>query len=234
MNYIILAAGIGSRLYPYTKNFPKCLVSLESDQTIIERCISLIRKYDPNPDIIVVTGFQRERVEEKTNGCKHIHNPFYRVTNSIASLWFAKDEILKNNNDLVILNSDIVFEEKLTVEICKKPNFSSIYYDSSIKTNGDYNVQIFDKKIIVMGKELTEYDGEYAGITKIKRDDLDLIFSEVDDLVENELYDQWYENALVQIMLNQKMSFQAIDISEYQWSEIDSINNLLRIKNITS
>jgi choline kinase len=232
MNYVILAAGIGSRLYPYTKNFAKCLVNLDKNECIIERCIRFIRKYDESANIIVVTGFQHDKVEEKSKGCIHIHNPFYKITNSIASLWFAKEEILKNEMDLVIINSDIVFDESLTKEICERPQYSTIFYDSSIKVNGDYNIQIYDNKVIVMGKELNEYDGEYAGITKLALKDLKLVFDEINNLVENELYDQWYENALVQLMLRQIIIFSGKDISEHQWSEIDSINNLLRIRNI--
>lgn len=234
MNYVILAAGIGSRLYPYTKNFPKCLVNISENESILERCIRMIRKYDKASNIIVVTGFQKEKVIEKSKSCIHIHNPFYRVTNSIASLWFTKNEVLKSKEDLVIINADIVFDDALAEIICSKPKKSSIFYDSSIKSVGDYNVRVCDSKIVVMGKELTEYDGEYAGISKIKNSDIKTTFEQIDDLVDNDLYDQWYENALVQLILNHKLDFYAQDISEHQWSEIDSINNLFKIKRIVT
>jgi len=50
--------------------------------------------------------------------------------------------------------------------------------------------------------------------------------------VHDDLYDQWYENALVQMSLNGTLRFKTIDISDHDWSEIDSIDNLMKIREI--
>lgn len=47
-----------------------------------------------------------------------------------------------------------------------------------------------------------------------------------------ELYDQWYENGLVQLSLSGRHLFKTINVYEFQWSEIDSIDNLLKIRNV--
>lgn len=232
MEYIILAAGIGSRLYPYTKNSPKCLVKVTQQETVIERTIRLIKEFDKNASITVVLGFCSEQIIELLgNSCNFIINPFYKVTNSVASLWFARDILLKKN-PTVILNADIVFSRSLAKEICSLPNETIIYYDSSIKSHGDYNVQILDGYMVVMGKELDEYNGEYVGITKYDSVGIQTLYDEINSLVLEELYDQWYENGLVQLSLSGRHLFKTIDVCEYQWSEIDSIDNLLKIRNI--
>ncbi len=232
MEYIILAAGVGSRLYPYTKNSPKCLIKVSKNETVIERCVRLIIKYDPDAHINIVLGFQAQQIKTLLgNNYNYIYNPFYKVTNSIASLWFARS-ILSKNSNTVILNSDIVFSNDFAKEICSIPFKSVIYYDSSIKEQGDYNVQVMDDNMVVMGKELTEYSGEYVGITKYISEDTKLLLTEIMQMIDDELYDQWYENSLVQLSLNDKHEFKACDVSDYQWSEIDSIDNLLKIRNI--
>lgn len=232
MEYIILAAGVGSRLYPYTKNSPKCLVKVTNEETVIERAIRLIEKYDKKANITIVLGFQYRIVQELLGDrCNYIVNPFYKVTNSIASLWFAKD-ILQRGDDTVIMNADIVFSELYAKEICSLPDNSVIYYDSSIRANGDYNVQEIDNQMVVMGKELEEYSGEYAGITKFTKNDVAILLSEIDSMVFDDLYDQWYENALVQMSLNDRRAFKTFDVAEYEWSEIDSIGNLMKIRTI--
>lgn len=232
MEYIILAAGIGSRLYPYTKNSPKCLVKVTQQETVIERTVRLIKEFDKEASVTIVLGFCSQQIMELLGiSCHYIINPFYKVTNSVASLWFARDILLKEI-PTVILNADIVFSRSLAKEICSLPNETIIYYDSSIKSHGDYNVQLLDGYMVVMGKELDEYDGEYVGITKYDGVGARILYDEINSLVLEELYDQWYENGLVQLSLSGRHLFKAIDVCEYQWSEIDSIDNLLKIRNI--
>lgn len=232
MEYIILAAGVGSRLYPYTKNCPKCLVNVTTEETIIERAVRLIKKYDSFAHITIVLGFQSNKIKELLGDkCDYIENPFFRVTNSIASLWFAK-EILKKKTHTVILNADIVFSKAFAKEICSVPSESSIYFDSSINTDGDYNVQQLDGYMLVMGKELEKYNGEYVGITKYTPEGCTILLEEINKMIYDDLYDQWYENALVQVSLNGVYNFKVIDAAEFEWSEIDSIENLLKIREI--
>lgn len=232
MQYIILAAGVGSRLYPYTKNMPKCMVKVDKNETVAERAIRLINTFDANATITMVLGFQYQTIMELLEGkCNFVVNPFFKVTNSIASLWFAKD-VLKKGEPTVVLNADIVFSKKFAQEICAIPTESSIYYDSSIQSHGDYNVQELDDYMVVMGKELEQYSGEYVGITKYPAKDLPSLLYEIETMVHDELYDQWYENALVQMSLNNILKFKTIDSADYDWSEIDSISNLLKIREI--
>lgn len=232
MQYIILAAGVGSRLYPYTKNMPKCMVKVTPTETIVERAVRLINRNDNKAEITIVLGYQSEVIKQILGDkCRYIVNPFYKVTNSIASLWFAR-EVLEKHEPTVVLNADIVFSKNLAKEICKEPAESTIYYDSSIQSNGDYNVQELNEYMIVMGKELDLYSGEYVGITKYPAHEVQYILDEVDFMVYDNLYDQWYENALVQMSLNSTLRFKTVDISDYDWSEIDSIDNLMKIREI--
>lgn len=232
MEYIFLAAGIGSRLYPYTKNSPKCLVNVTDSETVIERAIRLIQTYDKEASITVVLGFCSELIMNLLGDkCKYIINPFYKVTNSVASLWFAR-EILSSSSEVVVLNADIVFSNSFAKIIVEKPTESIIYFDSSIRSHGDYNVQVLDDYMVVMGKELEQYNGEYVGITKYDKQGVKVLLKEVESLVMDNLYDQWYENGLVQLSLSGGYRFKAIDVCEFQWSEIDAIDNLLKIKNI--
>lgn len=232
MQYIILAAGVGSRLYPYTKNSPKCMVKVSNNETVIERAVRLINTYDKDAQITVVLGFCADQIRNLLgNKSNYIFNPFYKVTNSVASLWFARD-ILKANEPTVILNADIVFSISLAKEITRIPEESIIYYDSSIKTDGDYNVQTLDDHMVVMGKELSYYSGEYVGITKYDKKGVNLLLNEVESMLNDELYDQWYENGLVQMSLTLRHSFKTFDVCDFQWSEIDSIDNLLKIREI--
>ena len=95
-----------------------------------------------------------------------------------------------------------------------------------------HNVQEIDSQMVVMAKELETYSGEYVGITKFTPQDVEILLSEVEEMVFDNLYDQWYENALVQLSLTERYSFKTKDVCDHDWSEIDSVSNLLKIRQI--
>lgn len=229
MNYIILAAGKGTRLHPFTKNYPKCLLYVDEEKTIAQKMIDVIKKTDPSANITYVLGFKHKDIEKSIKGCNIVINPFYEVTNSIASLWFVKELL---NNDVVIMNGDIVVSERLMHKIVSYHKTPVVFLDSSIKKNGDYNVQIADERVIVMSKELNDYFGEYAGITKLDKKSASLLREEISKLIDNGHFDQWYENALVQMILNSDFNLFYCDIADYEWHEIDTINDLLKAREL--
>lgn len=231
MTYIFLMAGKGSRLHPLTLSYPKSLYKLDQDTSILKRMVSLIQKYDKKANIIVVIGFMGCKIKEEISEVTFIYNPFYEVTNSIASLWFARDYLCDGN--VTILNGDIVVEEKLVQDyVCKNVERPEVLVDSSIKDSGDYNVQVNNGRVLVMSKELEQCYGEYAGITKLPGESAIKLKRCIEQMVENGMYDQWYENALVQMIFNEDFQLYYKDISEYKWTEVDCVSDMLLAKQI--
>jgi len=231
MTYIFLVAGKGLRLHPLTLKHPKSLYQLDEHTTILQRMINLIKKYDVNAEIVVVTGFMGNSIKEQIDGAIFIDNPFYEVTNSIASLWFAKDYMDKDN--ITIINGDVVMAEDLVQNIlCKSVVSPLVLLDSSIKTAGDYNVQITQNKVLVMSKELDEYYGEYAGVSKLDNHSALSLRNEVQFMIQEGMYDQWYEDALVQMIFRKNFDLYFKDISEYSWTEVDCVSDLIYAKRI--
>lgn len=230
MTYIFLVAGKGSRLHPLTLQYPKSLYKLDKNTTVLKRMVDLIKKYDQNANIVVVVGFMNQSIKSELQGVTFIDNPFYEVTNSIASLWFAKEYLDK---DVVLINGDIVMEEKLVKDIvCTPVDVPKVCIDSSIKSDGDYNVQVNDSKILVMSKDLDEYYGEYAGVTRLDRESALKLRNCVSNMVESGMYDQWYENALVQMIFNEDFQLFYDDIRDYKWTEVDCVSDMLLAKQI--
>lgn len=231
MTYIFLVAGRGTRLHPLTLNYPKSLYRLDRDTTVLQRMVELIKKYDGKATIVVVTGFLSETIKEEVKGVTFVHNPFYEATNSIASLWFAREYLDADN--VTILNGDIVMEEKLVEAIvCKETDKPRVCIDSSIKNSGDYNVEVKDDKILVMSKELEQYYGEYAGITKLDGESAQKLKSCIEEMIASGMYDQWYENALVQLIFNDGFDLYYWDVKDYKWTEVDCVNDMLMAKQI--
>lgn len=231
MRYIFLVAGKGSRLYPLTLQYPKSLYKLDKDTTILTRMINLIKKHDTEADIIVVIGFQSQAIQNQLQGVTFVHNPFYEVTNSIASLWFAKEYLYAENT--VIINGDIVMEERLVRDIiCRPTKVPKVCIDSGIRSDGDYNVQVNGGKVLVMSKDLDEYHGEYCGVTKLDKASSQKLGQCICGMVESGMYDQWYENALVQMIFNEDFQLYYDDIRDYKWTEVDCVGDMLLAKQI--
>ena len=114
MKYIFMMAGKGTRLNPLTLHQPKSLFKLDDNTTIFQRMVELICKYDEDASIYAVTGFMHDTIENtvKNEKVHYVYNPFYAVTNSIASLWFAREHM---EGDLVLINGDIVLTEELVL-----------------------------------------------------------------------------------------------------------------------
>ncbi len=231
MKYIFLVAGKGSRLNPLTSDMPKSMFMLGRDTTLIARMVTLIRSYDREADIVVVTGHRHKSIEEELNGVTFINNPFYEVTNSIASLWFAKRHL--DTDNVVLIDGDIVMSEELVRDVlCKPVEKAHVLLDSSISENGDYNVQISGERVLVMSKELDHYYGEYAGVTKLDRESALAMRKEIESMVDGGYYDQWYENALVQMIFRDDFELFYTDISTYDWTEVDNVSDLIHAKSI--
>lgn len=230
MTYIFLIAGKGTRLHPLTLSYPKTLFKLDEKTTVFERMVQLIQKHDPEAQIVAVTGFEHRKIESMVQNVEFVYNPFYAVTNSVASLWFAR-EYLKG--DVVLINGDIVMSDDAVKEVlCKKVDKPVVLLDSSIKKDGDYNVQVNGDKIVVMSKGLDEYCGEYAGVAKIPASEIEGYKRELEEMVEAGQYDQWYEDVLVQMIFKNNYSLYYEDVSNYEWTEIDQIGDLVIAKKI--
>ena len=90
MRAIILAGGVGSRISREV-NKPKSLLDIGDGMPLLRYTVEMLQK--KGIEVSIVLGYKREMFYDALAGLNvnFYFNPFYRVTNSIASLWFAKD-----------------------------------------------------------------------------------------------------------------------------------------------
>ena len=232
MTYIILAAGKGTNLQPLTLNTPKSLYKLDRKSTVLQRMVRMIRRFDHKAEIVVVAGFMYEHVlrEVERENVIIVRNPFYAVSGSIASLWFAKKYLERDN--VTILSSDIVLEDRLIEEIiCKNTDKPYVLVDSSKKA-GKYNVQVQGDKVCVMSKDLSSFFAQYVCITKVDAVSARFLLEEIDKMVNDEMYKQVFEDALVQMIFENDFDLYYKDIKGYSWTEVDSVDDLIKAREV--
>ncbi len=231
--YIILSAGKGVKLQPLTLNHPKSLYKLDDKTTILQRLVRKIRKYDAGAEIIVVVGYMYKQIQKELedDNVKFVHNPYYSVTSSMGSLWFAKDYLQREN--VTIINGDIVASDKLMQNIvCQYTDYPTVLLDSTHKDTNKYNVQVQGELVCVMSKNLTEYAGNYASIVKLDAVTSRFLQEQIDQMVNEEMYDLFYEDALVQMIFQKNFELYYKDIKDYKWTEVDCVDDLLKARQI--
>lgn len=233
MTYIILSAGKGVKLQPLTLNHPKSLYKLDDKTTILQRLVRKIRKYDAEAEIVVVVGYMYKQIQKELedDNVKFVHNPFYSVTSSMGSLWFAKDFLQREN--ITIINGDIVASDKLIEDIVSQHmDFPCVLLDSTHKDANKYNVQVQGDLVCVMSKNLTEYAGNYASITKLDAVSSRFLLEQLNQMVNEEMYNLFFEDALVQMIFQKNFELYYKDIKDYKWTEVDCVDDLLKARQI--
>ena len=228
MTYIILAAGKGNNLQPLTLKYAKTSYKLDEDTTILQRMVRSIRRYDRNAEIVVVVGYKAEVIkrELEDDSVKFVFNPFYEVTNSIASVWFAREYLEREN--VAIINGDVVFpDEIITTYLVKSTDYPYVLADSSKSVPGAYNIVAQDKQVLVMSKKLENYTAKYCCLTKLDPVSSRLFKEEVDSMISSNMYDQYFEDGLVQMIMFHDFQLFFEDIAGKTWAEVDTVNDLL-------
>jgi len=114
---IILAAGQGTRLMPYTKDRPKCLVEL-AGKSLLDHQLDRLHRQGIR-EVAVVTGYHAESL--KGRNCKTFYNAEFASTNMVASLMKAQSWLTRGE-DILILYGDVLFEQRVLDLLCDTPD----------------------------------------------------------------------------------------------------------------
>ena len=227
MKAIILAAGESRRLYPHTKNKPKCLLKI-GKRSIIEHQITSFRKCGIK-DIVVVTGHGKERVEKALGkGIKYIYNSKYKETSSIYSLWLAKEEA---SSGFVVINSDVFFHIDILKKLLNSKKQDCITLDPN-STLGDeeMKVKVNDGKVVDMSKDMaiSEAHGENVGMIKFSRKGAKVLFSKIEELISSGIVNVWAPYAFKEIAKSHNLY--VVSTHGLPWIEIDFLEDLKRAR----
>jgi choline kinase len=173
MKTIILAAGEGTRLRPYTLDRPKCLVEVEG-VTLLDRQLTVLRKANIDP-IILIGGYKSELLVKP--GVELRVNPRYFETNMVWTLFCAEEDF---GDGFILSYGDIVYSKAILQELLQSEADISVTIDLDwekywrarnenplddaetlkMKENGEIT-EIGQKP-----KSLSEIEGQYMGLIK--------------------------------------------------------------------
>lgn len=228
MKVLLLAAGKGTRISRYLQGNPKCTVDLYG-KPLIRYTINVLKKKGIE-DIAIVTGYKNQIIEKllENDNIKFYYNPFYDVTNSIASAWFAK-EFFEGKQDIAIMNADVFCEESIFDELLELKKSPVMLADGTRREEADYKFYYEDGKLIKYGKELSGKDitGEYVGIAKLSRDFVPEFLDRMREMINSQEHSVWWENVLYSMVGTNDIHIH--EISGKFWAEVDYIEDYERI-----
>jgi len=225
MKALIIAAGRGERLKPFTNGIPKPLLPL-SGRPLIERIILAVREAEIR-DIIIVKGYLGEKIESFLEDgsrynvrIEYAENKRWHLGNGV-SVYEARDLIDEN---FVLLMADHIFNPKILSELqryeisnrecalCVDMHMRYVFdFEDATKVlvNGD---RIFD-----IGKELKYYNGVDMGIFLCSP----AIFEALEKAFRNGEYSL---TAAVRELANERLMKACCFVDEeYYWMDIDTV-----------
>ncbi|MCX7822407.1 MAG: phosphocholine cytidylyltransferase family protein [Syntrophobacterales bacterium] len=213
---IILAAGQGKRLLPYTKDRPKCLLQF-GEKSLIEIQIEALRVCGIK-DVTVVIGYRGDLVKGRLGDrAKYVENIRYEDTSSMYSLWLAGRNF---SGSCVILNSDVLFHPSILKKLLdsKSPNALAMDFHSHLNEE-EMKVLVEGKRVKGLSKAFRQADGENVGMLKFDENGWSLLFETIEDLLN-----QGYIGEMVPFAVNAIVSrcfIEAVSVDHLPWIEID-------------
>ncbi len=226
MQAVILAAGEGNRLREVSEGRPKCLLEI-GGKPIIEQQIAALSDNGINK-ILVVVGHQADMVRAVVGKkAEFIENTRYKETNSLYSLWLARDWV---KGPFVLMNCDVLFHPEILDRLLKGSGNALAYDSTSTRGLEQTKVVISKGRVLDLGKDIASEAGrgESIGLLRFDAEGAKVLFKRVDYLVQNGDADNWViegvRSACSEIVIR------GINIAGLPWAEIDFPGDLERAR----
>lgn len=232
---IILAAGAGTRLKPFTDDHPKCLAPVNGVPILVN---ALTHLSDAGIlETVIVVGHQKEKIYKLIGATfgrmtiTYIESERFASTNNIYSLWLAREHLVE---DLLLLEADVFFERQLLDRMLSfhTQNLAAVASHQSWMLG---TVAIVDDKDGIQALLDSRHQGsdfDYSKVLKtiniylLQGDFLSSYFTpHLDAFIASGDVNQFYEVILHAMTYMQTHTLRAVRCDDLKWFEIDDEND---------
>lgn len=236
---VILAAGMGSRLRPYTEFLPKPLVQVNGIP-ILHNALHQLSELGIRQATVVV-GYRKDAIEQSCGhrfegvDIEYVHNPIFDRTGSAYSLWLARNTMLAG--DTVFLEGDVFFEREVLERALRTASptnqsvaavaaFDAAMSGSAVELADDGSVATF-----VMSQTPVEAQArglfKTINLTRFSADaSREQLVPALHRAVESGRLTAYVEQILALLVEKRQLPILAADCSDTRWFEIDSEDDL--------
>ena len=241
MKAIMLAAGVGTRLYgDENDNLPKALLRFDG-KTLLARNIEILLDFGID-ELVLVVGHRKEDLEEETQAqaphgfIRSVYNPRYKE-GPILSLWTAREE-LRGGEETLFMDADVLYHPEMMRRLLRSPYENCFIMDRDFEP-GEEPVKLClrDGEPVDFGKQVTDdYDevGEWPGFMRMSADISAKVADATQVYFDEGKVDVTYEEAMRDVLhAEPEGTFGYEDITGIPWIEIDFPSDLMRAEKIT-
>jgi choline kinase len=231
---MVLAAGAGRRLGPLTEDLPKTLLQIDGERSILDLTIANLKQVGID-DIVVVTGFAAERVDERRPELERrygvklelVWNEKAEIWNNAYSLWCAREAF---SEGVLLVNGDTVHpasvEERLLA--ARGEDIVIAIDDDLERLNAEsMKVQLSEEGFlqrITKQMPVAEGRGEYIGLTLIEPAAAEPLAEALEATFERD--PQLYYEDGFQEFVDRGGTVATAPIGHVEWVEVDDDDDL--------
>lgn len=239
MRAIILAAGVGSRLFGDSRaQPPKSLIEFDGE-TLLSRHIRHLQALGIE-NLTLVVGYRKDLVISEAlrvapeGFVRVIENPMYRG-GSVISMWYARD-VYRSQDEVLFMDADTLYDLDVLRRLIAAEG-SVFTYDSDLD-DGDDPVRICmrDGHVVDFGKRIVgQFDamGEWPGFMKVSGRVGPLLAASLENQIDGGNLLGAYEEAIRDVIIGEPQgAFNIVDVSDLGWIEIDFPDDLTRAREV--
>ncbi len=236
---LVLAAGMGQRLRPYTDTLPKALVPVDRDTTILDIALRNLAHVGLT-DVVVVVGYAADAVRSRQAALEQRHgvrltlvyNDRAEEWNNAYSLWLAREYFREG---VLLLNGDTVHPVSVEKTLLGQRGPGLLLAVDDVKRLGEEEMKVtFDVsgRLSRIHKSLdpTTAHGEYIGAALIEP----AVAADLSDALETAWRRDptlYYEDGF-QVYADRSGEVRAATIGAVDWVEVDDHADLARAREI--
>jgi choline kinase len=237
---LVLAAGAGRRLRPYTDFLPKALLPVNGDDTILDIALANLAAVDLR-DVVVVVGFaaaevvDRQAALERRHGVslRLVHNEKAEIWNNAYSLWTAREYMA---DGALVLNGDTVHPVSVEETLLSSRGEGVLLAVDTDKRLGDEEMKVVADangavRSITKLMDPAEAYGEYIGASLIEAEAAPLLADALEATWRRNP-DLYYEDGYQEMVdRGQVVATAPIGVG-VAWVEVDNHDDLKRAREI--